>query len=68
MYMKIWCDLVVELAVKPKGGDPVKTMVHTGGGTVAWVASEGEFYKAIRECRQKFSWLAMREMEKAIKR
>ena len=26
-----------------------------------------EFYKPLRECRQKFSWLATREISKALK-
>ncbi|HRI12395.1 MAG TPA: hypothetical protein PLX89_05265 [Verrucomicrobiota bacterium] len=68
IYMKIWGDLVVELAVTRKGRDTVKTVLHTEGGTVAWVASEGEFYKPIRECRQKFSWLALQEIAKLVQR
>jgi len=64
IYMKIWGDLVVDLELTPKSGNPVRRTVHTEGGTVAWVAATSEFYKPLRECRQKFSWLATQEIIK----
>ena len=68
IYMKIWGDLVVDLELKPKATDSFHKILHTEGGQVAWVASSGEFYKPLRECRQKFSWLATREITQALKR
>lgn len=67
IYMKIWGDLVVDLELQPKGGAVSHKVLHTEGGTTAWVASTAEFYKPIRECRQKFSWLASREIAAALK-
>ncbi len=67
-YMKIWGDLVVDLELQPKGGPCSHKVLHTNGGTTAWVGSTAEFYKPLRECRQKFSWLATREIKVALKR
>jgi hypothetical protein len=64
IYMKIWGDLVVDLELTPKSGNAIRKTVHTEGGTVAWVAATSEFYKPLRECRQKFSWLATQEIIK----
>jgi hypothetical protein len=68
IYMKIWGDLVVDLELQPKNGTAAHKVLHTDGGTTAWVASTSEFYKPLRECRQKFSWLATREIRTALKR
>lgn len=68
MYMKIWGDLVVDLELQPKDGDVSHKTLHTSGGQVAWVGSTSEFYQPLRECRQKFSHLASREVIKALKR
>jgi len=67
IYMKIWGDLVLDLELQPKGRPAVRTVLHTGGGTVAWVGATSEFYKPLRECRQKLSYLVTREILKAIK-
>ena len=64
--MKIWGDLVVDLRLQPKSGACVGKQIHTSGGKLAWVASTGEFYKPVRECRQKFSWLASREIAQCL--
>ena len=66
MYMKIWGDLVVQLELQPRDRGISRTLLHTGGGTVAWVGATSEFYKPLRESRQKFSWLAAREIAKAL--
>jgi len=66
IYMKIWGDLVVDLDLKPRNASNSRTRLHTEGGTTAWVGSTAEFYKPLRESRQKFSWLASREIIKAL--
>jgi hypothetical protein len=66
IYMKIWGDLVVDLELHPKNGVASQRTIHTDGGTVAWLGSTGEFYKPLRESRQKFSWLAVNEIRKAL--
>jgi hypothetical protein len=66
IYMKIWGDLVVDLELQPKNRPPARTTLHTEGGTVAWVGATSEFYKPLRESRQKFSWLLTREITKAL--
>lgn len=67
IYMKIWGDLVVDLELQPKGRSVSHALLHTEGGTVAWVGSTSEFYTPLREARQKFSWLATREINKSLK-
>ncbi len=67
IYMKIWGDLVVDLELQPKNGSPAHAVLHTDGGTVGWVGATSEFYKPLRECRQKLSWLLTQEISKALK-
>ncbi len=66
IYMKIWGDLAVNLELQPKNHNATNVLLHTSGGTVAWVGATSEFYKPLRESRQKFSWLASREIIKAL--
>lgn len=66
-YMKTWGDLVVDLELQPKGRTASHVLLHTEGGTVAWVGSTSEFYHPLRECRQKVSWLITQEILKALK-
>ena len=66
IYMKIWGDLVVDLELSPKNRTASHACLHTEGGTAAWVGSTSEFYKPLRECRQKFSWLVSREIIRAL--
>ncbi|MBI3853674.1 MAG: hypothetical protein HY298_25805 [Verrucomicrobia bacterium] len=66
IYMKIWGDLVVDLELQTKNHNPSHFLLHTDGGTVAWVGATSEFYKPLRESRQKFSLLTTREIVKAL--
>jgi hypothetical protein len=66
IYMKIWGDLVVDLELQVHNHSASHSLLHTGGGTLAWVGAASEFYKPLRESRQKFSWLAAREIAKAL--
>jgi hypothetical protein len=68
MYMKIWGDLVVDLELQPRNRSTSRVVLHTEGGRVAWVGSTSEFYVPLRESRQKFSWLATREVLNALKK
>ncbi len=67
MYMTIGGNLVVDLEVQPKKGGIRHRQIYTHGGTLAVLASEGEYYHALREARQKFSILAGREIAQALK-
>jgi hypothetical protein len=67
MYMTIGGNLVVDLDVQPKQGGIRRRQIYTHGGTLAVLASEGEYYHALREARQKFSILAEREIAQALK-
>ena len=67
IYMKIWGDLVVDLELQPKNRGPSRAALHTEGGTTAWMSASSEFYKPLREARQKLSWLTTREIVKALK-
>ena len=67
MYMTVNASLVVDLDVQPRKGEPRKRQIHTRGATAAMLASEGEYFHALRDARQKFSILAMREIVQATK-
>lgn len=66
--IKIWGDLVVDLELQPKNGAASHHVLHTNGGNVAWIGSTLEFYTPLRESRQKFSWLTINEIRKALNR
>ncbi len=68
IYMKIWGDMVLDLETQPKGQASSRMTLHTAGGTLAAVGSTGEFYKPLRECRQKLSYLVTREILKVVKK
>jgi len=59
--------IVVDLAVQPKGGPARQRQLHTHGATAAMLASTGEYFHALRDARQKFSILVMREITQAVK-
>lgn len=67
MYMTVNASLVVDLEVQPKKGEPRRKQIHTRGATAAMLASEGEYFHALRDARQKFSILATREILRATK-
>lgn len=67
MYMMINGTLVVDLVVQPRQGPARQSSLHTQGSTLAVLASEGEYFHALRECRQKFSILASREIMQTLK-
>lgn len=67
MYIVIDGTLVVDLEVHPRTGEKHRTRIHTHGATAAMLASEGEYFHALRDARQKFSLLAIREIEKVVK-
>lgn len=67
MFMTIGGNLVVDLEVRPKEGAVRQRQIYTHGVTLAVLASEGEYYHALREARQKFSVLAGREIAQAMK-
>jgi len=68
MYMTVNGDLVVDLEVQPKEGELRKKRIHTHGATAAFLASEGEYFHSLRDARQKFSLITMRQIEQALKR
>ena len=67
MYMVINGTLVVDIEVQPKQGEVRHKRIHTHGATAAMMASEGEYFHALRDARQKFSILAIREISQAMK-
>ena len=67
MYVVIDTTLVVDLEVQPKRGEVRRRQVHTHGATAAMMASEGEYFHAFRDARQKFSILTIREIAQALK-
>ena len=67
MYMTVDCQLIVDLDVQPKQGDARHRQIHTHGATAAVLASEGEYFHALRDCRQKFSIFTIREISQALK-
>jgi hypothetical protein len=67
MYMTTNCKLVVDLTVQPKNGEARQRQIHTHGATAAVLASEGEYFHALRDARQKFSIIATREIVQTLK-
>ena len=67
MYFTVNGSLVVDLEVQPRQGAVRKTQIHTHGATAAMLASEGEYFHALRDCRQKFAILAIKELSQALK-
>jgi hypothetical protein len=66
MYMTVDCQLAVDLETQPKNGTARQRQVHTHGMTVAMLASEGEYFHALRDAREKFSIFAIREISQAL--
>src|SRR6185369_3733838 len=60
-------SLVVDLEVQPRNGQASKRQIHTHGATAAMLASEGEYFHALRDARQKFSIFTIREILQATK-
>jgi len=67
MYFTINASLAVDLDLQPKKGEARHRQIHTHGATAAMLASEGEYFHALRDARQKFSILAIREISQATK-
>ena len=67
MYMTVDVQFVVDLDVQPKSGEARHKTIHTHGNTVAVLASEGEYFHAFRDAREKFSILTAREISEALK-
>jgi hypothetical protein len=67
MFMTVNASLAIDLDVQPRKGDARHKQIHTHGATAAMLASEGEYFHALRDARQKFSILAIREISQAIK-
>jgi hypothetical protein len=66
MYMTVSADLLVDLELTPKSGEKRSKTFHTTGSTLASMASEGEYYHALREARQKLSSLTMSEISNSL--
>jgi uncharacterized lipoprotein YajG len=67
MYFVINGTLLVDLEVQPKGGEARRKQIHTHGATAAAMASEGEYFHALRDARQQFSIRAIREISQALR-
>jgi len=67
MFMTVNASLAIDLDVQPRKGDARHKQIHTHGATAAMLASEGEYFHALRDARQKFSILAIREISQATK-
>jgi hypothetical protein len=66
MYMTVDANIVVDVTVQPKTGSPHHREINTHGATAAVLASEGEYFHALRDARQKFSILVAREIADAV--
>lgn len=67
MYMTVDGQMVVDLEVQPKSGDARNRQIYTHGATAAVLASEGEYFHAMRDCREKFSIFTIQEISEALK-
>ncbi|HEY2084140.1 MAG TPA: hypothetical protein VGI88_15260, partial [Verrucomicrobiae bacterium] len=67
MYMTEDAQLVVDLEVQSKQGEPRHRQIHTHGATAAVLASEGEYFHAFRDAREKFSIFTAHEISESLK-
>jgi hypothetical protein len=67
MYMTVNGSLVVDLEVQPRQGAVRRKQIHTHGATAAMLASEGEYFHALRDARQKFAIFAIGELLEAMR-
>ena len=67
MYMTEEARLIVDIDVQPKQGEPRHKQIYTRGMTAAFLASEGEYFHAFRDAREKFSIITAREIAAALK-
>ena len=65
IYMKYWCDLVVEYELTSKGKPTRKRRIHAYGGHSSWSASGYEFYPSIRDTEQQMMWILFEDLEAA---
>jgi hypothetical protein len=66
MYVVVDGNLFIDLEVQPKTGQARRRQVYTHGATAAMLASEGEYFHAFRDARQKFSIITAREIVAAV--
>ena len=67
IYMSMWSDLIVDVQMKTKAKAATTMPFHTRAAQAAWSGSSFEYYQSVRQCQQKFSRLAIAEMEKQLK-
>ena len=67
MYFTVNGTLVVDVEVQVGQGQVKRKRIHTHGATAAMLASEGEYFHALREARQKFSIFVIQEISAALK-
>jgi hypothetical protein len=67
-YMAIGSHLVVDLELQSKNHGTTRVLLHAAGGTGTAISSTSDFYKVLRESRQKLSWLVTREIQKTIEK
>ena len=67
MFFTVNGTLLVDGDIQPQHGEARHKQIHTHGATAAMLASEGEYFHALRDARQKFSIIAIREISQALK-
>ncbi len=67
MYYTENSQLVIDLDVQPKQGEARHRQIHTHGATAAFLGSEGEYFHAFRDAREKFSIFTAQEIQEALK-
>ena len=67
MYFTVNGTLVVDVEVQVGRGEVRRKRIHTHGATAAMLASEGEYFHALRDARQKFSIFVIQEISAALK-
>ncbi len=67
MYFTVNGTLVVDVEVQAGQGEVRRKRIHTHGATAAMLASEGEYFHALRDARQKFSIFVIQEISAVLK-
>ncbi len=67
LYFTENCQMVIDLNVQPKQGEARHQEIHTHGATAAFATSEGEYFHAYRDAREKFLDFTAQEIAESLK-
>jgi len=67
IYMKYWCDIVVDYDLSAKGKPAKQRTIHGSGGFTSWSGSSWEFFQTVRDTEQRMMWVLFDDLEAYMK-